>query len=61
MLGTQEAAYHGVPMLGLPLGNDQKSNVAKAARDGWGLRLDWDKMNDQKLNDAITYLTNDPR
>jgi glucuronosyltransferase len=59
-LGTQESIYHCVPLLGLPFGNDQRANVAKAARDGWGLKLDWDKINDQDLNDAVTHLINNP-
>lgn len=61
MLGTQETIYHGVPILALPFGNDQKANAAKAERDGWGLKLDWDKVNDQNLKEAITHLINDPR
>ena len=56
MLGTQEAAYHGVPILGLPFGNDQRGNIAKVIRGGWGLKLDWDKIDDKSLNDALTHL-----
>jgi glucuronosyltransferase len=61
MLGTQETIYHGVPLLGLPFGNDQRANVAKAERGGWGLKLDWDKIGDENLKEAMTYLINDPR
>ena len=61
MLGTQETIYHGVPMLGLPFGNDQRANVAKAVKGGWGLKLDWDKIDEQTLKDAFTYLINDIR
>ncbi|XP_046443557.1 UDP-glycosyltransferase UGT5-like isoform X2 [Daphnia pulex] len=60
MLGTQETIYHGVPLLGLPFGNDQRANVAKAVRGGWGLKLDWDKIDDNNLYEALTYLINDP-
>uniref|UniRef100_A0A0P5LVW5 UDP-glucuronosyltransferase n=1 Tax=Daphnia magna TaxID=35525 RepID=A0A0P5LVW5_9CRUS len=60
MLGTQESIYHGVPLLGLPFGNDQRANVARAVRDGWGLKLDWDKVNDHVLDGAIRHLINDP-
>ena len=60
MLGTQETIYHGVPILALPFGNDQKANAAKAERDGWGLKLDWDKVNDQSLKESILYLINNP-
>ena len=61
MLGTQETIYHGVPILGLPFGNDQRANVAKAVKGGWGLKLDWDKIDEQTLKDAFTYLINDIR
>ena len=61
MLGTQEAAYHGVLILGLPFGNDQRGNIAKARRGGWGLKLDWDKIDEKSLNDALTYLIYDSR
>lgn len=61
MLGTQESIYHGVPLLGLPFGNDQRANVAKAVKDGWALKLDWDKLNDQTLGDAINHLLRDSK
>lgn len=60
LLGTQEAAYHGVPMLGLPFGNDQRGNVAKVKSEGWGWQLDWDKINDSVLEKTLNYLIHDP-
>lgn len=60
MLGVQESIYHGVALLGLPFGNDQKANVAKAVKDGWAVKLDWDNITDETLGDAIKYLINDP-
>ena len=59
MLGMQETVYHGVPVLGLPFGNDQRGNVAKAVKGGWGLKLDWDKIDDKSLNNAFTHLIHD--
>lgn len=61
MLGTQEAAYHGVPILGLPFGNDQKANVAKVVYSGWGMKLDWDQLHDEVLSNALFYLMTDLR
>ena len=61
MLGTQEAAYHGVPLLGLPFGNDQRANVYKVERGGWGLQLDWDKIEDRILTEALTHLIHEPK
>lgn len=60
MLGTQEATYHGVPILGLPFGNDQRGNIAKVKRGGWGLHLDWDQIDDRSLNDALIHLIHNP-
>jgi glucuronosyltransferase len=48
-------------MLGLPFGNDQRGNIAKVKRGGWGVQLGWDKIDDQSLTDAFTYLINDPK
>lgn len=61
MLGTQEAAYHGVPILGLPFGNDQRGNLAMAKRAGWAHKLEWDMISDDTLYDALTYLIHDPK
>ena len=55
----QETVYHGVPVLGLPFGNDQRGNVAKAVKGGWGLKLDWDKIDDKSLSNALTHLIHD--
>ena len=53
--------YHGVPMLGLPFGNDQRGNVAKLRKEGFALVLGWDNVNEQVLHEAINTLLNDPR
>ena len=36
MLGAQ-AAYHGVPLVGIPMYGDQPDNIAKAVHRGFGL------------------------
>lgn len=61
MLSIQESIYHGVPILGLPFGNDQKANVAKAVKDGWGLKVDWNKVDDEILGNALNYLLYNPK
>ncbi|XP_059470072.1 UDP-glucosyltransferase 2-like [Neocloeon triangulifer] len=40
LLGAQEAMYHGVPIIGIPVFGDQKLNVNRAVNSGYGLRLD---------------------
>lgn len=61
MLGNQEAIYHAVPILGLPLCNDQRSNIAMAMKNGFGLKLDWDNINEKLLYDTIIRIIDEPR
>lgn len=61
MMGTQEAIYHGVPILGLPFGNDQRANIVKPKRDGFAIKLDWDNLSDDVLFSAISHLVYDPK
>lgn len=57
----QEAIYHGVPVLGLPFGADQISNLNKGVNDGYALKLDWPKVNEETLIKAIQQLVNNSR
>ena len=34
-----QAAYHGVPIVGMPLFAEQPDNVARAVEKGWGLGI----------------------
>jgi len=61
LLGFQEAIFHAVPLLMLPFGNDQKANAAKARREGIGLKLDWHDIDEQKIINVLSKLTNDLR
>ena len=59
--GIQEAIFNAVPMLGLPIINDQFFNMAKVAKEGAGLTLEWDDINDEYLKTALDTILNDPR
>jgi len=50
---TQEATYHGAPVLGLPVFGDQHTNMARAQREGWGRLLQWDDLTEESLGAAI--------
>ena len=52
---------YALPMLMLPFGNDQKSNAAKARREGFGLKLDWHDVDEQKITSALSRLLSDSR
>lgn len=61
MLGTQEAIYHAVPLIGLPFGNDQYTNLAMATKQRFGLKIDWGHLNETLLYDSIVRIVNDNR
>ncbi len=48
-------------MLGLPIANDQNANVGKGVDEGWALALEWDDLSEERLQDSIDKLLNDPR
>jgi len=48
-------------MLMLPFGNDQVSNSAKARREGFGLKLDWNDADEQKITSALNQLLENPK
>ena len=54
------AVYHGVPLVGIPLGNDQKPNMLRAARAGYAVRLDWAGLQADQLVEAVTTVATDP-
>lgn len=53
---VQEAVYHGVPVLGLPFGTDQKLNMRRAIDDGYASKLAWTEISQETLTSAIIEL-----
>ena len=39
LLSTQEALYHGVPLVGVPINGDQMANMMRAERHGYAIPL----------------------
>ncbi|KAI9554594.1 hypothetical protein GHT06_019867 [Daphnia sinensis] len=59
LISIQEAVYHNVPLIILPVLVDQPINAKKAQDDGYAIRLDWDNLTEEILFDAIQkILTN---
>ena len=56
LLSTQEAVFHGVPVLGLPFINDQMLNMDKAVRDGYALQLRWNRIEEKLVQRTIREL-----
>ena len=53
LLSTQEAIYHGTPLVGVPLGNDQVPNILRAQKNGYAIMLDWSNITSTGLYKAI--------
>ncbi|EAT45644.1 AAEL003099-PA [Aedes aegypti] len=60
LLGTTEALFHGKPMIGIPIFGDQPMNVQKAVRSGYAVLLDYDDINEENVDKALSAVLNDP-
>jgi len=59
LLGLQEAIFNSVPLLGLPVVNDQVLNVVKIVKEGAGLSLEWETITEDNVLAALdSLLTN---
>jgi glucuronosyltransferase len=61
LLSVQEAYWHAVPMLGIPLFMDQHHNIAKAVRDGGADEINIAQLSMEDLIKKIKKLINNPR
>lgn len=59
--GVIEAKYHGVPIIGLPLGGDQPSNAAKIVEDGWAIQMAFKDLNEKSLHNSINEILTNPK
>ncbi|CAG9764168.1 unnamed protein product [Ceutorhynchus assimilis] len=58
MMGTQEAIFCAVPILGIPLYADQHSNIKKAESMGLALAIDYDDISKKSILEATKKLLN---
>ncbi|XP_077990629.1 UDP-glucuronosyltransferase 2B15-like [Glandiceps talaboti] len=59
--GVYEAINYAIPMVGIPLFDDQHDNVKVITDKGMGLTLDIKTMTSEDLYDAVTTVIKDPR
>jgi UDP:flavonoid glycosyltransferase YjiC (YdhE family) len=57
----QEAVYHGVPMLGIPVFPDQKYNAKRITTEEIGLQLSFREITKDTLLTSITAILNDSK
>jgi len=61
LLSAQEAAYHGVALIGIPIYGDQMLNVKQAERAGYAVVLNYRNLTQSSIIWAVTKAVNDVR
>ncbi|CAG0917579.1 unnamed protein product [Notodromas monacha] len=61
LLSTQEAIYHGVPLVGLPVGADQHMNMEHVLAAGTGVTLSWSSLSAEEIISALKTVMFEPR
>jgi glucuronosyltransferase len=61
LLGTTEALVEGVPVLGVPIFGDQKTNMAKAVARGYGMQVYFEDITEEVLTDKLKELLENPK
>lgn len=60
LIGIQEALYHAVPMIGMPVYADQFFNVRILVKKNMATRIDYQKITTQSLDNALLLVLNNP-
>lgn len=60
-MGTEEAVFHGKPMVMMPLFGDQPLNAASCAEKGVGVIVDFYTITEEKLYNAVKTVLDNKR
>lgn len=60
-MGTEEAIYHGVPMVMIPLFGDQPINAASCKEKGLGVVVDYHSITEETFSKALKTVLEDKR
>ncbi|XP_013164469.1 PREDICTED: UDP-glucuronosyltransferase [Papilio xuthus] len=58
LIGTQEAVFNGIPIIGIPIYADQYNNLLQAVEKGFGKILQYDDINEKYLESIILEVLN---
>ncbi|KAG4076739.1 hypothetical protein HA402_002026 [Bradysia odoriphaga] len=61
LLGSTEAIYHGIPIVGIPFFGDQHLNIKRASQAGWAILLDYDNITMESVEWALNEILNEKR
>lgn len=56
-----ESKYFGIPIVGVPIGLDQNSNVDSIVAEGWAVKVNFANLNEKELMEAIREVLDTPR
>jgi len=59
LLSVQEAVFHGVPLLGIPLFADQDGNLEQAFHRGFSLTLEFQDISEELVMEKVTRILDD--
>ncbi|XP_070504995.1 UDP-glycosyltransferase UGT5-like [Chironomus tepperi] len=60
LLGTTEAIYEGVPVVGIPIYADQQMNIVKAVNMGIGIYMDYNDIDEHLIAENINKILKNP-
>ena len=61
LLGSTEAIYYGVPVIGIPIYGDQRLNIARSVLSGRGLQLNFKDISVPNILNSINQILNNPK
>ena len=58
---VHEAAWYGLPIVGIPLFGDHFDNMLRVSKKGFGIELDFFEVTEESLYQAVTRVIQEPR